>query len=38
MKARRDVAIQAALRTWLAPVRLRGSLRLQVDIDPQGFL
>jgi primosomal protein N' (replication factor Y) len=38
VKAGRDVNIQAALRTWLAPVQLRGSLRLQIDVDPLSFL
>ncbi|MBC6439047.1 MAG: primosomal protein N' [Rhodospirillales bacterium] len=38
VKAGRDVALQNALRTWLEPVRLRGSMRLQVDVDPLGFL
>jgi primosomal protein N' (replication factor Y) len=38
VKAGRDVNLQAALRAWLAPVVLRGSLRLQVDVDPQSFL
>jgi primosomal protein N' (replication factor Y) len=36
--ARRDVNIQGAIKAWLAPVKLRGSLRLQVDIDPYSFL
>jgi primosomal protein N' (replication factor Y) len=36
--ARRDVNLQGAIKTWLAPVKLRGSLRLQVDIDPYSFL
>ncbi|MBN35951.1 MAG: primosomal protein N' [Rhodospirillaceae bacterium] len=38
VKADRDVALQNALRAWLEPVRLKGSLRLQVDVDPQSFL
>jgi primosomal protein N' (replication factor Y) len=32
------VNLQAVLREWLARVRLRGSARLQVDIDPYSFL
>jgi primosomal protein N' (replication factor Y) (superfamily II helicase) len=36
--ARRDVNIQGAIKAWLAPVKLRGSLRLQIDIDPYSFL
>ena len=38
VKAPKGVPLQDALRTWLAPVRLRGQLRLSVDIDPQSFL
>ncbi|MCV6598617.1 MAG: primosomal protein N' [Mangrovicoccus sp.] len=37
VKAPKGVALQGALRTWLAPIRLRGQLRLAVDIDPQSF-
>ncbi len=36
--ARRDVDLQGAIRTWLKPVKLRGTMRLQVDIDPYSFL
>jgi primosomal protein N' (replication factor Y) len=38
VKAERSVNLQAVLRDWLARVRLGGSARLQVDIDPYGFL
>jgi primosomal protein N' (replication factor Y) len=38
VKAERGVNLQAVLREWLARVRLAGSTRLQVDIDPYGFL
>ena len=38
IKAERTVNLQAVLREWLARVRLRGSARLQVDIDPYNFL
>jgi primosomal protein N' (replication factor Y) len=38
VKAERTVNIQAVLREWLARVRLAGSARLQVDIDPYSFL
>jgi primosomal protein N' (replication factor Y) len=31
------VDIQAYLRAWLAPVKLPGSIRLTVDIDPISF-
>ena len=38
VKAGRTVNLQAVLREWLARVRLGGSARLQVDIDPYSFL
>jgi primosomal protein N' (replication factor Y) len=38
VKAERGIAVQAVLRDWLARVRLGGSARLQVDIDPYSFL
>jgi primosomal protein N' (replication factor Y) len=38
VKAERAVNLQAVLRDWLARVRLSGSTRLQVDIDPYSFL
>jgi primosomal protein N' (replication factor Y) len=38
VKAERAVNIQAMLRDWLGRVRLAGSARLQVDIDPYSFL
>ncbi len=38
VKAERSVNLQAVLRDWLGRVRLGGSVRLQVDIDPYGFL
>ena len=38
VKAEREVNLQAVLRDWLARVRLGGSARLQVDIDPYSFL
>jgi primosomal protein N' (replication factor Y) len=37
MKCRRDLAPQPLIRDWLAPIKLTGSLRLQVDIDPYSF-
>ncbi|WP_428928137.1 primosomal protein N' [Marinibacterium sp. SX1] len=37
VKAPRGVALQEAITRWLAPVRLKGDLRLAVDIDPQSF-
>src|SRR5262252_5173871 len=38
VKAGREVNLQAVLRGWLARVRIGGSVRLQVDIDPYSFL
>ncbi len=38
VKAERGVVVQAVLRDWLGRVRLGGSARLQVDIDPYSFL
>ena len=37
VKADKGVALQDAIARWLAPVRLKGDLRLSVDIDPQSF-
>ncbi len=37
VKAERTVNLQAALRGWLARVKLAGAARLHVDIDPYGF-
>ena len=38
VKAQRSVNLQAVLHAWLAPVKLPGSIRLQVDVDPYSFL
>ncbi|MEP3844307.1 MAG: primosomal protein N' [Paracoccaceae bacterium] len=38
VKAGKGVALQSAIAQWIAPLRLRGELRLSVDIDPQSFL
>lgn len=38
VKAEKGVALQAALAEWVGQVKLGGSLRLAVDIDPQSFL
>jgi len=38
VKAARDVDIQAFLKLWLKDVKPRGSLTLQVDVDPYNFL
>jgi primosomal protein N' (replication factor Y) len=37
VKAEKSVALQPALRRWIAQVKLKGDLRLAVDIDPQSF-
>ena len=38
VKAAKGAPLQSALARWLAPLRLKGDLRLNVDIDPQSFL
>ncbi|SDD28862.1 replication restart DNA helicase PriA [Ruegeria marina] len=38
VKAPKGAALQEAIARWIAPVRLKGDLRLSVDIDPQSFL
>jgi primosomal protein N' (replication factor Y) len=38
VKADRGTNLQAALRDWLGRVRVSGSVRVQVDIDPYSFL
>jgi primosomal protein N' (replication factor Y) len=38
LKARREVPVQRLLRDWLARVPLPNSVRVQVDVDPVGFL
>ena len=37
IKAPKGVALQAAITNWLKPHKLKGDLRLSVDIDPQSF-
>jgi primosomal protein N' (replication factor Y) len=37
VKAAKDAPLQQALTRWIAPLRLKGDLRLSVDIDPQSF-
>jgi primosomal protein N' (replication factor Y) len=38
LKTRRDIAVQPLLRQWLAQVPIRGSVRVDVDVDPVSFL
>ncbi len=38
VKASRDVNLQGFLRLWLKDVKPKGSLGLQVDVDPYNFL
>ena len=38
LKAERHVKVQMVVREWLSRVRLGGSARLQIDIDPYSFL
>ncbi len=38
LKCRRDIAPQHLIREWLGKVKVPGTVRLQVDIDPYSFL
>jgi primosomal protein N' (replication factor Y) (superfamily II helicase) len=38
VRAKREVNIQAFMKSWLAKAKVRGSLRIDVDIDPYNFL
>jgi primosomal protein N' (replication factor Y) len=38
VKTAREVRLQTVLRDWLVRVRIAGSARIQVDIDPYSFL
>ncbi|MCK8785499.1 primosomal protein N' [Roseomonas sp. NAR14] len=38
LKTRRDIAVQPILREWLARVEVPGNVKVQVDVDPVGFL
>jgi primosomal protein N' (replication factor Y) len=38
LKASRRVAVQEVLRGWLGGVRVPASVRVQVDVDPYGFM
>ena len=37
VKAAKGTPLQDAIARWIRPVRLKGDLRLSVDIDPQNF-
>lgn len=37
VKAPKGTALQAALAEWVKPFRLKGELRMAIDIDPQSF-
>ncbi|WP_299890987.1 primosomal protein N' [uncultured Ruegeria sp.] len=37
VKAPKGAPIQDAIAKWIAPLRLKGDIRLTVDIDPQNF-
>ena len=37
VKAAKGTPLQEALAQWIRPLRLKGDLRLSVDIDPQNF-
>jgi primosomal protein N' (replication factor Y) len=38
LKARRDVPVQPVLREWMERVELPNNVRVQIDVDPVGFL
>lgn len=38
LKTRRDIAVQPLLQDWLVKVAVPGNVRVQVDVDPVGFL
>ncbi|MEL6197805.1 MAG: primosomal protein N', partial [Pseudomonadota bacterium] len=38
VKAAKGIALQDALRRWLAAVKVPAAIRVTVDIDPQSFL
>jgi primosomal protein N' (replication factor Y) len=38
VRAQREVNVQAFMRNWLALARPKGSLKVEVDIDPYSFL
>jgi len=38
LKAGRDVNVQKILADWLGPLKLPNPVRLQVDVDPYGFM
>jgi primosomal protein N' (replication factor Y) len=38
LKTRRDVAVQPLLREWLAQVPVKGTAKIEVDVDPISFL
>ena len=38
LKARRDVPVQPVLRDWVSRVALPNSVRVQIDVDPVGFM
>ena len=37
VKVAKGAPLQSALARWIAPIKLKGDLRLSVDIDPQSF-
>jgi primosomal protein N' (replication factor Y) len=37
VRAAKGVALQPALRAWIASVPAAGSVRVTVDVDPQSF-
>ncbi|MGR3616712.1 MAG: primosomal protein N' [Paracoccaceae bacterium] len=37
VKAAKGAPLQEAISRWIAPIRLKGDMRLNIDIDPQSF-
>jgi primosomal protein N' (replication factor Y) len=38
IRANREVNVQGFIRLWLAKIKTRGSLRIDIDVDPYNFL
>lgn len=38
LKVRRDIAVQPILRNWLSQIKIPGTARVEVDVDPISFL
>ncbi len=38
LKTRREIAVQPLLRAWIPQVAAKGSVRIDIDVDPMSFL